>query len=174
MLVKAPWTLAMATLHVRQAALTAIAKGWLVKATNFKPYLLTSAELAVAAVTYGGARSSCLPDDPTQAIFALIEGLPTGLSCEKLISKGVISRDFCQCSSQVPVPTLTCAETWIMNKWQNIHSALHKAAPFPWRNNRKWYPKLKDTTSLDGIGIALRLSAKYMILSHEFKSLHRS
>ena len=84
MLSKAPWKTKMITTHVRQAALAAIGNGWFVWSSKQGKLPFTRAELALAAASYRGCLQPQMPDDPAQAIFPMIDCLPTGIGCEEM------------------------------------------------------------------------------------------
>ena len=58
-------------------------------------YPLTRAELALAAASYKGCIKPQLPDDPAQAIFPMIDCLPTNIGCEDMFSQGKCFCPFC-------------------------------------------------------------------------------
>ena len=77
MLSKAPWTAKMVCVHIRQAAIYAISKGWYLKTNESHGIQFSRAELALAAGTFLGDLKPNLPDDPDQPIFLLIHLLPS-------------------------------------------------------------------------------------------------
>ena len=103
LLAKAPWTLQMVCVHVRQAALYAISKGWFFHTLTSHGIQFSRAEMALAAGTFLGDLTPNLPDDPDQPLFLTIHELPH--ICASLFSTG---RAICKCCGQtksMPVPT---------------------------------------------------------------------
>ena len=103
MLSKAPWKSKMLTTHIRQAALAAIGNGWFVWSDKQHKVPFSRAELALAAVSYRGCLQPRMPDDPAQAIFPMIDYLPTNIGCEEMFSQG---NCFCPLESLPCLPLL--------------------------------------------------------------------
>ena len=76
MLAKAPWTIPMVCVHIRQAAIYAISQGWFVNAQMTHGICFGRAELALAAGTFLGGFTPNLPDGADQPLFLLIQELP--------------------------------------------------------------------------------------------------
>ena len=131
MLAKAPWTANMVCVHVRQAAIYAISKGWYLKTSNSHGIQFSRAELALAAGTFLGDLRPNLPDDPDQPMFLLIDGLPN--TCAGLFSSGTAVCKSCGQTKTVPVPTFASAISWSSSTWVNLRQCVeHHCTPFPW------------------------------------------
>lgn len=76
MLAKAPWTINMIAIDVKQAAMFAISKGWHLNSVAFKDFPFSKAELAVAAATYLEQIPPDAPDDPFYTLNTMIDFLP--------------------------------------------------------------------------------------------------
>ena len=131
MLAKASWTAKMVCVHVRQAAIYAISKGWYVNTSNSHGVQFSRAELALAAGTFLGDLRPNLPDDPDQPMFLLIHLLPS--TCADLFSSGTAVCPSCGQSKTVPVPTFASAISWSSPTWVNLRLCIeHHCTPFPW------------------------------------------
>ena len=139
MLAKAPWKPKMLSLHVRQAALAAIGNDWYVWTTLRHRIPFTRAELALAAVSYRGNLEPKMPDDPAQAIFSMIDCLPSGIGCEEMFSQGICFCPFCGNQKVFAVPTFATAITWKSPEWNSTFETLKGAEAFPWRTNVSWH-----------------------------------
>ena len=139
MLAKAPWKPKMLSLHVRQAALAAIGNDWYVWTTLRHRIPFMRAELALAAVSYRGNLEPEMPDDPAQAIFSMIDCLPTGIGCEEMFSQGMCFCPFCGNQKVFAVPTFATAITWKSPEWNSAFETLKGAEAFPWRTNVSWH-----------------------------------
>ncbi len=143
MLAKAPWTANMVCVHVRQAAIYAISKGWFVNTSNSHGIQFSRAELALAAGTFLGDLRPNLPDDPDQPMFLLIHGLPD--TCAGLFSSGTAVCKSCGQTKIVPVPTFASAISWSSPTWGNLKQCIeHNCAPFPWisdPDDATWHEK---------------------------------
>ena len=129
----------MLSLHVRQAALAAIGNDWYVWTTLRHRIPFTRAELALAAVSYRGNLEPEMPDDPAQAIFSMIDCLPTGIGCEEMFSQGMCFCPFCGNQKVFAVPTFATAVTWKSPEWNSTFETLKGAEAFPWRTNVSWH-----------------------------------
>ena len=76
MLAKAPWTARMVCVHICQAAIYAISRGWFVNTVALHGIHFSRTELALAAGTFLGDLKPNLPDDTDQPLFLLIHELP--------------------------------------------------------------------------------------------------
>ena len=139
MLSKAPWKSKMLTAHVRQAALAAIGNAWYVWTNKQHKLPFTRAELALAAVSYRGSLEPRMPDDPAQAIFPMVDCLPTGIGCEEMFSQGMCFCPFCGSQRIFAVPTFATAVTWKSPSWTSLLEALSGAEAFPWKTRDAWH-----------------------------------
>ena len=131
MLSKAPWTAKMVCVHIRQAAIYAISKGWYLKTNESHGIQFSRAELALAAGTFLGDLKPNLPDDPDQPIFLLIHLLPS--ACADLFSTGTAVCQSCGQTKTVPVPTLATTTSWTSPAWVNLRQCIeYQCTPFPW------------------------------------------
>ncbi len=131
MLAKAPWTARMVCVHVRQAAIYAISKGWFVNTVNSHGIHFSRAELALAAGTFLGDLKPNLPDDPAQSLFLLIHELPH--TCADLFSTGKAVCKSCGKTKSVPVPTFASAISWSAPTWVSLRHCIERdCTPFPW------------------------------------------
>ena len=128
MLAKAPWTDAMISLDVRQAAIVAISRGWYVKCEDFGKYPFTRAELALAAGAYQGLLTPTIPDDTTVAMRTMIDHLPS--TCNSLFTQAEVSCPFCHAKKDGIVPTFSSSISWKDVGWVDLKSALAQAQPF--------------------------------------------
>ena len=139
MLSKAPWKSKMLTAHIRQAALAAIGNGWYVWSDKQHKLPFTRAELALAAVSYRGCLQPRMPDDPAQAIFPMIDCLPTNIGCEGMFSQGNCFCPFCGNQRVFAVPTFATAVTWKSPAWTTLFGVLRESEAFPWRTCDAWH-----------------------------------
>ena len=131
MLSKAPWTAKMVCVHIRQAAIYAISKGWYLRTSESHGIHFSRAELALAAGTFLGDLKPNLPDDPDQPIFLLIHLLPS--ACVDLFSTGTAVCQSCGQTKTVPVPTFATTTSWISPAWVNLKQCIeYQCTPFPW------------------------------------------
>ena len=128
MLSKGPWTDAMISLDVRQAAIVAISRGWYVKCDGFSKYPFTRAELALAAGAYQGLLIPTIPDDTTVALCTIIDHLPS--TCNSLFTQAEVSCPFCHAKRDGIVPTFSSSISWKDAEWIDLKSALAQAQPF--------------------------------------------
>ena len=154
MLAKAPWTAKMVCVHVRQAAIYAISKGWYVNTSNSHGIQFSRAELALAAGTFLGDLTPNLPDDPDQPIFLPIHLLPS--ACADLFSTGTSVCQSCGHTKTVPVPTFASAISWSSPTWLSLRQCVeHHCTPFPWISDPAdvtWHDKAckrHDTAVID-------------------------
>ncbi len=131
MLAKAPWTARMVCVHIRQAAIYAISRGWFVNTLASHGIYFSRAELALAAGTFLGDLKPNLPDDTDQPLFLLIHELPH--ICADLFSTGSAVCKYCGRSKPVPIPTFATGISWSSTSWENLRHCLERdCAPFPW------------------------------------------
>ena len=78
-----------------------------------------------------------MPDDPAQAIFSMIDCLPSGIGCEEMFSQGICFCPFCGNQKVFAVPTFATAITWKSPEWNSTFETLKEA--FPWRTNVSWH-----------------------------------
>ena len=143
MLAKAPWTARMVCVHVRQAAIYAISKGWFFHTLTSHGIHFSRAELALAAGTFLGDLTPSLPDDPDQPLFLIIHELPH--ICADLFSTGKAVCKYCGQTKSMPVPTFASAISWSTPAWKSLKHCLEQdCTPFPWILNPKdtsWHEK---------------------------------
>ena len=137
MLSKAPWTDAMISLDVRQAAIVAISRGWYVTCDSFSKYPFTRAELALAAGAYQGLLTPTIPDDTTVALRTMIDHLPP--TCNSLFTQAQVSCPFCHAKRDGIVPTFSSSISWKDAEWIDLKSALAQAQPFLGYLPRGWH-----------------------------------
>ncbi len=140
MLAKAPWTIRMVCVHIRQAAIYAISQGWFVNTLVSHGIHFSRAELALAAGTFLGDLTPNLPDDTDQPLLLLIQELPH--ICAGLFSVGSAVCKCCGGSKIVPIPTFAPELFWASSSWESLRHCLeHDCTPFPWITNpgdRSW------------------------------------
>ena len=131
MLAKAPWTARMVCVHIRQAAIYAISRGWFVNTLATHGIHFSRAELALAAGTFLGDLKPNLPDDTDQPLFLLIHELPH--ICADLFSTGNAVCKYCGRSKSVPIPTFATAISCSSTSWESLRHCLERGCtPFPW------------------------------------------
>ena len=131
---KAPWTIRMVCVHIRQAAIYAISQGWFVNTLISHGIDFSRAELALAAGTFLGDLSPNLPDDTDQPLFLLIQELPN--ICAELFSVGSAVCKYCGGSKDVPIPTFATEISWTSPSWKSLRHCLENdCTPFPWITN---------------------------------------
>ena len=170
MLAKAPWTARMVRVHVRQAAIYAISKGWFVNTANSHGIQFSRAELALAAGTFLGDLRPNLPDDPDH-------------TCAGLFSAGTAVCKSCGQTKIVPVPTFASAISWSSPTWVSLKQCIEQnCTPFPWisdPDDASWHEKAcirHDTDVIDiQIGPWAYVSFRVQTLSSTllFRDKHR-
>ena len=138
MLSKAPWTEAMVSLDVRQAAIVAISRGWYVKCEDFGKCPFTRAELALAAGAYQGLLTPTIPDDTTVALRTIIDHLPP--ACDSLFTHDEVSCPFCHATKNGIVPTFSISISWKSSEWVDLKTSLSQAQPFLGYLPKGWHP----------------------------------
>ena len=157
MLAKAPWTPRMVCVHVRQAALYAISKGWFFHTLTSHGIQFSRAEMALAAGTFLGDLTPNLPDDPDQPLFLTIHELPH--ICASLFSTG---RAVCKCCGQtksMPVPTFASGVSWSTPTWISLKHCLEQGCtPFPWILNPRdtsWHDQSCERQDVDIVDVQI-------------------
>ena len=157
MLSKAPWTAKMVCVHIRQAAIYAISKGWYLKTNESHGIQFSRAELALAAGTFLGDLKPNLPDDPDQPIFLLIHLLPS--ACADLFSTGTAVCQSCGQTKTVPVPTLVTTTSWTSPAWVNLRQCIeYQCTPFPWiydPTDLSWHDAVCERHDTDVVDIQI-------------------
>ena len=142
MIALAPWKNSMVSIDVRQAAVTAISKGWFVKSDPFNAYPFTRAELALAAGSYLGKITPSLADDATVALRAIVELLP--IACDEFFAQVSLTCPFCQAKAVGAAPIFSTAVTWKSDEWVDLRTTLEKATPFVSSSPNNWHAPTCD------------------------------
>ena len=157
MLAKAPWTIRMVCVHIRQAAIYAISQGWFVNTLISHGIHFSRAELALAAGTFLGDLTPNLPDDTEQPLFLLIQELPH--ICAELFSVGSAVCKYCGGSKNVPIPTFATELSWTSPSWKSLRHCLeHDCTPFPWITNpgdRSWHESNCSRDDIDIVDVKI-------------------
>ena len=75
----------------------------------------------------------------SQAIFPMIDCLPTNIGCEEMFSQGNCFCPFCGNQRVFAVPTFATAVTWKSPAWTTLQGALRESEAFPWRTSAAWH-----------------------------------
>ncbi len=121
MLSKAPWTDAMISLDVRQAAIVAISRG-------FQQIPLHKSGISPCSWCVSRPLDAYDPDDTTVALRTMIDHLPS--TCSSLFTQAEVSCPFCHAKRDGIVPTFSCSISWKDAEWVDLKSALAQAQPF--------------------------------------------
>ena len=135
----APWKSCMTVVHIRQAAIAAVHRGWYVKVDQFKNLPFTRAELALAAASYETSLKPAVGDDPLQILFPMVNGLPIDASCDRLFATGSVYCRMCGSKCKAAFSFFSTCVTWKMQEWIDVISTLRKAVPFLWFHNGHWH-----------------------------------